>query len=59
MMARALASMSWSDVDHPEMLIRMAGRPCQLVGPHQQVPSACTASIMAAVRSSVSPRTST
>ena len=39
MMASALAEMSSAVVAQPETLIRMAGRCCQVVGPHQHVPS--------------------
>jgi hypothetical protein len=59
MIAPALSSMSAAVVAQPEMLIRMAGRPCHTVGPHQHVPSSWTAAIRARVWSSVAARTST
>ena len=59
MMASALCLMSSSVVAQPEMLIRMAGRCCHTVGPHQQVPSCWTAVTRASVWSSVAARTST
>src|SRR5690349_10589781 len=36
-------------VRHDETLIRIAGSPCQTVGPHQTRPSACTAATSAVV----------
>jgi hypothetical protein len=45
-----LASLSSWLVLQPLTLTRMARCPCQVVGPHQLVPSACTAAITASVR---------
>src|SRR5262245_57280826 len=50
-MASALFSMSASVVAQEQTLMRIAVRFCQTVTPHQQVPSACTASITRRVRS--------
>ena len=41
-----LRSTSDCVVDQLLMLTRMARRPCQVVGPHQQVPSRCSAVII-------------
>jgi hypothetical protein len=59
MMAAALCWTSSAEVAQPDTLIRMAGRLCQVVGPHQHVPSCWTASTRASVSSSVAARTST
>jgi hypothetical protein len=59
MMASALCLMSSAVVAQPQTLIRMAGRCCHTVGPHQQVPSRWTAAMRASVCSSVAARTST
>src|SRR5215510_2753346 len=40
MIASKLRSTSSSVVAHEETLMRIAARPCQIVPPHQQVPSA-------------------
>jgi hypothetical protein len=44
-----LRSTSASVVDQLLMLIRMAGRPRHVVGPHQQVPSRCSVAIISCV----------
>ena len=46
-----LRSMSSSVVLQPLTLTRIARTPCQVVGPHQHVPSSWTAAITASVRS--------
>src|SRR5215472_13345288 len=50
--------MSCAVVFQPLTLTRIAARPCQTVGPHQQVPSSCTAAMTALVRVS-SPKSTT
>ena len=57
--AARLRSTSASVVAHEQTLIRMAVRPCQTVPPHQQVPSACTASMTRCVVSGAPNDTST
>ena len=57
--AATLRSMSSSVVHQPLTLTRMARTSCQVVGPHQQVPSSWTAAITASVRSAGPNDTST
>ncbi len=46
------ARASSSVVDHPDTEARMATRPSHTVGPHQHVPSDCTAAIRREVAAS-------
>src|SRR6266567_7013357 len=57
--AAMLVSMSSSVVFQPLTLTRMAVRPCQAVGPHQQVPSRWIAAITESVRAAFPKSTTT